>query len=56
MVDFETIVSIIDFSLDTKARRHLVGGALLSISLLFSGLAITIMTINFEKEQNEDEE
>ncbi len=39
----------IDDILDTKRKRHIVGGILLSLSLLFVGLALTIMTIKEEK-------
>ncbi len=39
----------IDDILDTKRKRHIVGGILLSLSLLFGGLALTIMTIKEEK-------
>lgn len=41
----EAIVSMIDIALNTKRKRHIVGGLLLSVSLLFGGLAITTMTI-----------
>lgn len=37
--------------LDTKSKRHIVGGALLSVSFLFGGLAITVMTIR--EDENE---
>ena len=36
----------------SKKRRHIVGGILLSISLLFGGLAITAITTK-EDEVNE---
>ena len=36
---------MIDKALDTERKRHIVGGILLSASLLFGGLAITVMTI-----------
>lgn len=39
---------MLDHSLSTKKKRHIVGGVLLSISLLFGGLAFTIITINTE--------
>lgn len=52
MYRFEEIISVLDQALDTKAKRHIAGGVLLSISLLFGGLAVTIMTIR-EDENNE---
>lgn len=48
MENFEALVSIIDCSLDTKRKQHIAGGILMSISLLFGGLAFTTMTIKAE--------
>jgi len=31
--------------LNTRRKRHIAGGLLLSASLLFGGLAVTVMTI-----------
>ena len=54
MQDFESLVSILDFTLDSKRKRHIVGGILLSVSLLFGGLALTTMTLKPEvKEEYE---
>lgn len=42
------IVSIIaefDEFLDSRRKRHLVGGLLISVALLFGGLAITVSTM-----------
>lgn len=39
---------MLDHALNTKAKRHIAGGVLISVSLLFGGLAITIMTIKTE--------
>ena len=47
MENFEAIISMLDFTLDSPRKRHLVGGMLLSISLLFGGLALTAMTMRF---------
>ena len=49
----EGILSMLDYSLNTKRKRHIAGGVLMSISLLFGGLAITIMTIKTEEESRE---
>lgn len=48
MYRLEEILSILDDSLDTKKKRHIAGGVLMSISLLFGGLAFTIMTLKTE--------
>lgn len=53
MYRLEEILSMLDQSLSTKKKRHIVGGVLLSISLLFGGLAFTIITINTE--DNDDD-
>lgn len=46
-------ISMLDYILDTKRKRHITGGILLSTSLLFGGLALTVMTINNEEESDE---
>lgn len=53
MDTIETLISMLDFTLDTKRRRHIVGGILLSISMLFGGLALTTMTLKSEEKNNE---
>ncbi len=45
MEGLENIISMLDYALDTKRKRHITGGILLSVSMLFGGLAITVMTI-----------
>jgi hypothetical protein len=49
----EEIFGMINGSLDTRKKRHIAGGVLLSISLLFGGLAITILTVKDEEDYNE---
>jgi len=44
---------MIDHSMNTKRKRHIAGGILMSISFLFGGLAITIMTIKTEDNNSE---
>lgn len=36
---------MIDCSVDTRRKRHIVGGILLSVSFLFGGLAFTTMSL-----------
>lgn len=48
MERLEELISTIDYILESKRRRHIVGGILLSISLLFGGLAVTTITIKPE--------
>lgn len=40
---------MLDRTLSTKKRRHIAGGVLLSVSLLFGGLALTIITLKTEE-------
>jgi hypothetical protein len=49
MYRIEELLSMLDESLDTRKKRHIVGGVLLSISLLFGGLALTVMTLKSEE-------
>ena len=53
MYRLEEILSMLDQSLDTRKKRHIAGGVLMSISLLFGGLALTIITLKTEEEPNE---
>lgn len=48
MYNLEEIVESLDRILDTKNKRHITGGVLLSLSVLFGGLALTIMTLKGE--------
>lgn len=49
MHKLEAIVSMLDRSFGTKRKRHIAGGILASLSLLFGGLALTIMTLKTEE-------
>ena len=53
MDGIESLISVLDFTLDTRRKRHIVGGILLSISFLFGGLALTTMTLKSEREEKE---
>lgn len=44
----EALLEMLDYSLGTKKKRHIAGGVLLSISILFGGLAFTVMTLKLE--------
>lgn len=46
-------ISTMDCILDTTRKRHITGGILLSVSLLFGGLALTVMTIKNEEDEDE---
>lgn len=53
MERLETILAMLDYSLDTRRKRHIAGGVLVSVSLLFGGLAFTVMSM--KAEENEDD-
>lgn len=52
MYRLEEIVSMLDHALNTKAKRHIAGGVLMSVSLLFGGLAVTIITLRTEEKES----
>ena len=58
MDGMENFISVLDYILDTKRKRHIIGGIFVSASLLFGGLALTVMTIksNDEYEVMEDDD
>ena len=45
MEGIANFISMLDYVLDTKRKRHITGGLLLSGALLFGGLAMTVMSI-----------
>ena len=49
MDGFDRWISMLDYVLATDRKRHITGGILLSVSLLFGGLALTVMTIKNEE-------
>lgn len=51
----ERVLAMLDHALNTKKKRHIAGGVLMSISLLFGGLAITVVTLKTEGENNEQQ-
>lgn len=55
MREFEALMALLDVTLDSKRKRHIIGGVLLSVSMLFGGLALTAMTLKPEEKEIEDE-
>lgn len=45
MERFGNVITVLDYILNTKRKRHITGGILLSVSMLFGGLAVTVITI-----------
>lgn len=52
----EGVLASLDYLLGNKKKRHIIGGVLMSTSLLFAGLAVTVMTLKVEKENEENNE
>lgn len=55
MNSFEAALSIIDYAFNNRRRRHIIGGVLMSVSLLFGGLAITVISLKEDKRDDEQE-
>lgn len=53
MYHFDNLMYIVDNTLETARKRHLIGGILMSVSFLFSGLVITVIIIKKEDILNE---
>lgn len=52
MERIEDFLSILDYTLNTKKKKHIVGGILMSVSLLFGGLAVTVISLKMEDEDD----
>ena len=48
MERLDSLLSMVDRILNTRRKRHIAGGVLMSTSLLLGGLAVTILTIKEE--------
>ena len=52
----EGFIVTLDYLLETKRKRHIVGGILMSASLLFAGLAFTALTLKVDNEKEKNDE
>lgn len=50
---FSYVLSMLDHVLETKIKRHITGGVLVSASLLFGSLAITVLSLKIENKNYE---
>lgn len=50
------IVVMLERTLGTRTKRHILGGALVSVSLLFGGLALTVMTLKTDEPKEDKTE
>lgn len=48
MDNLESVFTLIERSIGSVKKRHILGGMLMSISLLFGGLATTVVTLKVE--------
>lgn len=51
----EGVMASLEYLLRNKNKRHIMGGILLSASLLFAGLAFTIITLKQEENDNDEQ-
>lgn len=54
----EGVIASLEYLLSNKRKRHIMGGILMSASLLFAGLAFTVITLkteNLEETDNEEQ-
>lgn len=51
----EGIMASLEYVLNSKKKRHIMGGILMSASLLFAGLAVTIITLKQEENDNNEQ-
>ena len=49
--NFDALIQVLDYTLNSRRKRHITGGILLSVSMLFGGLALTAMTLRPEEEE-----
>lgn len=45
---------MLDYSLNTKRKRHIAEGIMASVSLLFGGIAFIILTLKEEKKDEQN--
>lgn len=53
MERLEAVLYMLEHALNTKKKRHITGGILMSVSLFFGGLAVTVITLKEEKKDDE---
>lgn len=49
----EGVIASLEYLLNNKKKRHIIGGILMSTSLLFAGLAFTVITLKTENEEEQ---
>jgi hypothetical protein len=52
----EGFIVTLDYVLNTKRKKHITGGILTSMSLLFAGLAVTVLSLKTDNKEDDDEQ
>lgn len=52
----EGIMASLDYLLNSKRKKHIIGGILMSTSMLFAGLAFTVMTLKQEEKKDDSKQ
>lgn len=52
----EGVMASLEYLLNNKRKRHIMGVILMSTSLLFAGLALTIISLKQEENNNDNEQ
>lgn len=47
----DNLLTTLDYILNSKRKRHIVGGILISMSTLFAGLAVAVMSIKEDDDE-----
>ena len=50
------MVTTLEHLLSTKEKRHIIGGILLSASVFFGGLALTVMSAKIEEKIDNEQQ
>ena len=50
----EGVIASLEYLLSNKKKRHIMGGILMSASLLFAGLAFTVIALKTENKEDEN--
>lgn len=52
----EGVMASLEYLLNNKRKRNIMGGILMSTSFLFAGLALTIISLKQNDEENNNEQ
>lgn len=52
----ERVMSTLSYVMGDNRKRHILGGIMISVSLLFGGLALTVVTIKNEEQEYDEQD